>query len=339
MLAKGRGATMLGRERIAAASECAGAQKGDGMTEFLTRRALSERIQEIIRGGNARCAVAFLGKGAAEFLSGGGGVATPKIICDISMGCTSPHELEALGAPDAPSLKHVKGLHAKVYISDRGLIVGSANVSDNGIGFEIEHEARFVEAGIFHSPDTSVWREASDWFDELYGGAEPLSAEALESARASWRVGPRGGGRALRAGSLLDLVRAKPQHFANVGFVFTGIASTEEQRNAAREAATERLGEDAGAPFASWPADDMFCGWGAEDLAQWPRSFFEFWVPKSSAKAYAREFVYQELETGSVFATKQRRWLSKLGCPCLLSKRLGSKTQSLRGGSLRSGAA
>ncbi len=298
------------------------------MTEFLTRRALSERIEEIVRGGNARCAVAFLGKGAADFLSGRGGVATPKIICDISMGCTSPHELEALGAPDAPSLKHVKGLHAKVYISDRGLIVGSANVSDNGIGFEIEHEARFVEAGVFHSPDTSVWREASDWFDELYGGAEPLSAEALESARASWRVGPRGEGRALRAGSLLDLVRAKPQHFANVGFVFTGIASTEEQRRAAREAAAEGLGEE-GAAFASWPAGDLFCGWDSEDLAQWPRSFFEFWVPKSSAKAYAREFVYQELETGSVFATKQRRWLSKLGVSLPSLKEIGIQDKEL----------
>lgn len=282
------------------------------MTEFLSRRALSERIQEIVRGDDARCAVAFLGRGAAAFLGGADGAVTPKIICDISMGCTSPHELVSLGAPDTPSLKHVKGLHAKVYISDRGLIVGSANISDNGIGFVVEHEAALLEAGVFHPPETSVWREVSAWFDKLYGGAEPMSADALESAKASWRVGPRGEGRAPKAGSLLDLVRAKPQHFANVGFVFTGIASTEEQRRAAREAAAEGL-EEEGASFASWPAGDIFCGWGDEDLAQWPSLFFEFWIPRTRLSVYARDLRFREPETGSIFTTKQRGWLSRLG--------------------------
>ena len=283
------------------------------MTEFLSRRALSARIQEIVRGDDARCAVAFLGKGAADFLGGTDGAVTPKIICDISMGCTSPHELLSLGAPDTPSLKHVKGLHAKVYISDRGLIVGSANASDNGIGFAIEHEAGLVEAGVFHPPETSVWREASAWFDELYGEAEPMSVDALESARTSWRVGPRGESRAPRTGSLLDLVRAKPQHFANVGFVFTGIASTSEQREAARKAATDKLGEEAGAPSMSWPAGRAFCGWDDEDLAQWPSFFFEFWVPKSSLKVIAHDLVYREWETGSILTAKQSGWLSELG--------------------------
>nr|WP_313427747.1 hypothetical protein [Brevundimonas diminuta] len=185
---------------------------------------------------------------------------------------------------------------------------------DSRIGVDdvIKHEALLREAGVFHPPETSVWREASDWFDKLYRGAEPVSASALESAKASWRVGPRGEGRKLRAGSLLDLVRAQPQHFANVGFVFTGVASTEEERRAARKAATEGL-EEEGAAFASWAAGDIFCGWGGGDLAQWPSLFFEFWIPKSRLSVYARDMRFKELKTGSIFTTKQRGWLSNLG--------------------------
>lgn len=298
------------------------------MTEFLSGRALGKRIQEVVGGGDARCAVAFLGKGAADFLGGANGGVTPKIICDISMGCTSPHELEALGAPHALSLKHVKGLHAKVYISNRGLIVGSANLSDNGIGFVVEHEALLSEAGVFHPPETSVWREASDWFDKLYRGAEPMSAGALESAKASWRVGQRGEGRKLRAGSLLDLVRAQPQHFANVGFVFTGVASTEEERRAARKAAAEGL-EEEGAAFASWAAGDIFCGWGEGDLAQWPSLFFEFWIPKSRLSVFARDMRFKELKTGSIFTTKQRGWLSNLGVNLPSLKEAGNQDAEL----------
>lgn len=72
------------------------------------------------------------------------------------MGGTNPSELEALGAPKNKNLRHLPGLHAKVYLSHDGLITGSANASNNGIGF-IE-VARLLEAGTFHPPESETWR-------------------------------------------------------------------------------------------------------------------------------------------------------------------------------------
>lgn len=90
------------------------------------------------------------------------------------------------------------------------------------------------------------------------------------------------------------------------------------------------LGEDAGAPFASWPADDMFCGWGAEDLAQWPSLFFEFWIPRNRLSVYARDMRFKELKTGSVFTTtKQRGWRSKLGVRMPSLEEIGIKDAAL----------
>ncbi len=51
------------------------------------------------------------------------------------MGGSNPKELRALGAPDNRRIKHLRGLHAKVYLSNKGLITNSANASNNGIGF------------------------------------------------------------------------------------------------------------------------------------------------------------------------------------------------------------
>ena len=81
----------------------------------------------------------------------------------MTRGGTSPKALVALGATKNKQLRHVPDLHAKVYISDRGVVVGSANASSNGIGFDAD--PGLIEAGMLLRPDDAGFAEAAAWFE------------------------------------------------------------------------------------------------------------------------------------------------------------------------------
>jgi hypothetical protein len=129
------------------------------MARFVDHKKLGPKIRRVLGGGGVRCAVAFWGDGAAASLFAGPPPAEAHIICDIAMGGTNPRELKELGAPDNRGLRHLPGLHAKVYLSSRGLIAGSANASNNSIGFL--DAAALMEAGTFHESEEEAWRQAS----------------------------------------------------------------------------------------------------------------------------------------------------------------------------------
>lgn len=107
--------------------------EGYPVARFIAGSDLADAIRDVLGGNNVRCAVAFWGTGAEALLDQATGD-QPRIICDVTLGGTSPNALRALGAPENDRLRYVPSLHAKVYISDRGAIVGSANASQNGVG-------------------------------------------------------------------------------------------------------------------------------------------------------------------------------------------------------------
>lgn len=159
------------------------------MAEFLFEDGLSNRIREVARGRDARCAVAFWGTGAAYEVFGGEFAQRDdvKIICDISMGGTNPFTLRQLGAPENELLKYKDSLHAKTYLSEEGLVVGSANASSNGIG-RAGRPAGLVEAGSFFPAGSPEWQEAQNWFCRLWreAGCVEVDQQALERAEDLW---------------------------------------------------------------------------------------------------------------------------------------------------------
>lgn len=94
--------------------------------EFLSGNDLGRRIRKVASGQGVCCAIAFWSKNGVDEIFPNG-VATARIVCDISMGLTSADALSALGGPDNKRLLHKIGLHAKVCLSNRGLVVSSAN--------------------------------------------------------------------------------------------------------------------------------------------------------------------------------------------------------------------
>lgn len=134
-------------------------------------------------------AVAFWGRGAGRNLglTEGTGAAKPKsdirIICNLRLGGTCPEEIELLIAAGI-AVKHDDRLHAKVYRFDHQAIVGSANASSNGLGFE-SSEAHWFEASyIVEAPD--ALRQTDEWFEERWKWAKPVSPEDLEIAKANY---------------------------------------------------------------------------------------------------------------------------------------------------------
>ena len=282
------------------------AQRADG--SFLTGSELSAAIRYVLGGSDLRCAVAFWGKGSSDLVNRQSGTRDLRIVCDISMGGCHPDALRRFGAPDNADVRYHDGLHAKVYLSDRGVVVGSANASDNGIGFGFQG-AILAEAGTFHTQASVAWTKASEWFDTLHSDAWQVDEAALERAGRLFRprrnpCAPVAG----RAGSLLDIIVAEPDRFDGIGFVLASTSCTEKERAAARKFAVKagidrKLVEETS-------GNDMFVGWSRKDVLRWPTTFIELWMPKSRLYLYARTTLAMHAAEGNVFTKKSRRLVS-----------------------------
>lgn len=303
------------------------ASKGEaeGGHLFVTGRDLSAVIRNVSAGQNLRCAVAFWGKGATEDLQlPTSGKGRPRIICDIWMGGTNAAELKKLGAPNNTRLCYCDGLHAKVYLSDAGAVVGSANASDRGIGFQAD--AKLVEAGIFVEVDKdpqSLWSSIGRWFDHQWKGARQVDNKALQRAKELWnkrqaaaiRSGASAGGRTERI-SLLTLVRSNPHLFDEVGFVFASsrLSAAEKAKRFERDAAE--------LPTRGAKSLDQFTDWD-KDFERWPSRFFSFWKPKDRIYLHWYDTrVALPLDNPDTLYAQPRRWreTGHLG-PLLLARR------------------
>lgn len=299
------------------------------MAKFLTGDVLSEEIKRVLNGRDCRCAVAFWGRGAKQALFGGKKLArSTRIICEIGMGGTNPLELGLLGAPTNKAVRHARGLHAKIYLSDRGAIVGSANASENGIGFSAG--AGLVEAGIFLRPTSAAFAEAKAWVHALFYGAEVVDQSALDLCAEAWRRRSKADG--VQAGaerrpkdkSLLEAVWANPERFRGVGFVFTNGRTTQADRDIGASAVLAQdqnldrplLTDDDRSDLAGWPVGHVFSGWAKEDVSGWPERFICAHRGRSRIRywLYNRRYTTFHEETGGmVFATLNGEIKRELG--------------------------
>jgi hypothetical protein len=284
---------------------------------FLTGGTLTDAVRRVLAGPHPRCAVAFWGSGVGSFLDPGDEHRNDlRVVCDLSMGGCHPHALRELGAPKNPSVRYHDGLHAKVYLSEAGVVIGSANASDNGLGFGAKG-ARLVEAATFHSADSATWTAAAEWFETIYEGAAQVDEAALERARRLFR--PRRQVQAAapsRPGSLLDMVLADPDAFENVGFVLASTSATEEERADARRSAREAGVEKAVVDEAT--DNDLFTDWNETDVLRWPAAFVELWMPREKLHLWGRTLRGIDPAGGNVIAKRDMRAVRSLlpqGCP------------------------
>jgi hypothetical protein len=77
-------------------------------------------------------AVAYWGDGAADLL-GLNRLGSVRIICNLQSGACNRNVVEQLVLDSRVGLRTIDNLHAKVYIAQKGVIIGSSNCSHNGM--------------------------------------------------------------------------------------------------------------------------------------------------------------------------------------------------------------
>jgi hypothetical protein len=142
-------------------------------------------------------AFAFWGEGAVELISNRPGK-NFHILCNLMSGGTNPYVIRELCELAASSdarvqIRQCDRLHAKVAIGNRKTLIGSANISANGLGLGDQRAAYWLEAGVLTS-DEAVVGGARDWFDELWQSnvVRVIEDEDIEAAAKIWTQNRRG---------------------------------------------------------------------------------------------------------------------------------------------------
>lgn len=141
--------------------------------------------------GELRVAVAFWGKGALDHIHPD--VTRPiRVICNLLSGGTNPNVIEVLwerskASPETVKIYQCDRLHAKVILGSNQALVGSANLSSNGLSLEDDEVVNWVEAGILTN-DTNDLSRIGTWFETLWSSEEmrPIRKKDLLAAKEAW---------------------------------------------------------------------------------------------------------------------------------------------------------
>jgi hypothetical protein len=132
---------------------------------------------------HADIAVAFWGRGAATELKINKD-GHPRIICNLESGACDPDEIKKMKDAGLEIRSH-RQLHAKVYFTETGAIVGSANASTNGLAMQGSFSA-WREANILFD-DSATLKELRTWFDKIWKVARDISDDDIKNARRIWK--------------------------------------------------------------------------------------------------------------------------------------------------------
>jgi len=252
---------------------------------LLAGPALTHAIQRVTAGRKVRCAVAFWSVDGIAEVFPSGIPSDAKVLCDILMGGTSEDALRKLSGALGEGLKHAPEMHAKVYMSSAGAVVASANASKVAMTSNGRPGSR-LEVGTFSSVDSAAYKAGAKLFATHFEEGRDVGEREFAIARRRYRP-PLTGPMSVKPStkSLLEMVIADPSSFRSIGFVFTSIPITEEERADVRRSAQRQ-----GIPpkIVQRYKSGTFAGWKEREVKRWPRFFFEFYQPKNKLWVYGR---------------------------------------------------
>lgn len=156
------------------------------MLKFLaSNKVIQTEIINLFKEANKiKCAVAFWGKGAFQILDSVR-VNDMQIICNLTSGGTNPSEISIISKMPGVKIKMKNDLHAKVYWTDKGVIVGSANASANGLSLEGAELDGWEEAAIY-STEPEIISIINQWFSDLWVRALDINKAEINKAKSAW---------------------------------------------------------------------------------------------------------------------------------------------------------
>lgn len=154
------------------------------VTTLITEKAALTEIKKLGEGQNVCFAVAFWGAGSANNLKIEA-TAEAKVLCNLESGCCDPVEIEKLKNMDGVKVRTHSSLHAKVYLSPIGALVGSSNASTNGLALDGESLRGWREANLLVK-DEPLLNDLNKWFTERWAEGRNITKPMLAAARMKW---------------------------------------------------------------------------------------------------------------------------------------------------------
>ncbi|MDQ7015965.1 MAG: phospholipase D family protein [Gammaproteobacteria bacterium] len=190
--------------------------------------------------------VPFWGKGALSLFESISENKKIRIICNLESGACNPYEIEKISKRYNVSIRSSDRLHAKLFLQDSSMIIGSANVSSNGLSFEGDESDGWFEAGV-ELKDRKVLDDASRWFDKLWGESSQIDLYNINKFKVLWdkRRNNRPFYKVKGAQSLFDAARGDLEQFKDRKIYFV-VYVGEDFSKEAFSAFETGLGEDMG---------------------------------------------------------------------------------------------
>jgi hypothetical protein len=162
-----------------------------------------EAVRTVVQDHNRlRVAVAFWGAGIEKIFSERSSPQDVELVCNLMSGGCNPHVIEALLSRF--DIRMSDRLHAKVLIGDDCAIVGSANLSANGLALEGAEATHWFEAGLLTSCAATVG-QVEEWFQQLWKDSRRIETRDLEAAKERWLIQRQTRPSRITAGLIADL--------------------------------------------------------------------------------------------------------------------------------------
>ena len=160
------------------------------MGDFLDSRKgeIANRIERLLGDADEICCiVAFWGRGAFELFDGIGKkkVKEIRIVCNLTMGGTNPWVIQDLHKKGL-QIRHNTTLHSKVYWTDKGVVVGSANASANGLSLEFGEQSGWLEAAIYLNCPKEI-KAVRKYVNEIWNASKCITSEDFTEAKIRWK--------------------------------------------------------------------------------------------------------------------------------------------------------
>lgn len=157
---------------------------GTKMIKFVSEEDNSRAVFEMLSSKKKlKCAVAFWGEYAWDCLNESNQIV--KIICNLESGATNPFLIKKLMTKSNFHIKTNQNLHAKVILAEDTAIIGSTNISANGLSMEDEEIKGYIEASIVTS-DKNVLTSINEWFERQWESACEINKYLLKLSEERW---------------------------------------------------------------------------------------------------------------------------------------------------------
>ncbi len=204
---------------------------------LLTKHNYYEEVKRFIENNeNIDLAVAFWGSQATSLFTNSSGKKI-RIICNLESGACNPDIIKKLKKHTSIQIKTNKRLHAKVLLSKTSVIIGSANISTNGLALDNSEMDGWIEAGAL-TISTKLINNVSEWFALLWNESINITEDILSKAAKDWRDRRKFRPRLSTISSLYDAAKQDLEYFKDRDIYFAIYRShtSKEALTAHREA-------------------------------------------------------------------------------------------------------